>query len=58
MQPEDRHLSPYSTKEKFIRILWSITQATVFRYSFHFFLKVMFPDILMRDSSVELASTS
>ena len=35
MQPEDRHLSPYSTKEKFIRILWSITQATVFRYSFH-----------------------
>ncbi|MBC8203641.1 MAG: putative colanic acid biosynthesis acetyltransferase [Planctomycetes bacterium] len=35
MQPEDRHLSPYSSKEKIGRLLWAVTQATVFRFSFH-----------------------
>lgn len=34
-QPETRHISPYSTREKIGRMLWAMTQATVFRYSFH-----------------------
>jgi putative colanic acid biosynthesis acetyltransferase WcaF len=32
--PDDRHVSPYSTKEKVLRLLWSIVQATLFRWSF------------------------
>lgn len=35
MTAEDRHNSPYSTQEKIWRMLWSITQATFFRFSFH-----------------------
>ncbi len=35
MTAEDRHTSPYSTQEKLRRLLWSITQATFFRFSFH-----------------------
>ncbi len=35
MTAEDRHTSPYSTQEKLWRLLWSITQATFFRFSFH-----------------------
>ena len=35
MSAEDRHISPYSTPEKISRLLWAITQATVFRFSFH-----------------------
>ncbi len=35
MAIEDRHVSPYSTKEKINRLLWSVVQATVFRFSFH-----------------------
>lgn len=31
----DRHVSPYSMKEKIGRMLWAVVQATVFRYSFH-----------------------
>ena len=30
-----RHVSPYSFEEKFWRMLWAITQATFFRFSFH-----------------------
>lgn len=32
---DDRHTSAYSTREKIGRILWAITQATLFRCSFH-----------------------
>jgi putative colanic acid biosynthesis acetyltransferase WcaF len=32
---EQRHNSPYSTKEKVYRLLWAIVQATLFRFSFH-----------------------
>ena len=35
MITDQRHISPYSTKEKVWRLLWSITQATFFRFSFH-----------------------
>ena len=35
VQPEDRHRSPYSSREKIGRVLWALTQATVFRCSFH-----------------------
>ncbi len=35
MPPENRHVSPYSTKEKIGRLLWAVVQATVFRFSFH-----------------------
>ncbi len=35
MASEDRHVSPYSFKEKIWRLLWAIVQATFFRYSFH-----------------------
>jgi putative colanic acid biosynthesis acetyltransferase WcaF len=35
MLPEDRHLSPYSTKEKIGRLLWAFIQSSVFRFSFH-----------------------
>lgn len=31
----DRHVSPYSTREKVARLLWSVVQATLFRFSFH-----------------------
>ena len=34
MVVEDRHISSYSTSEKIWRILWAITQATLFRFSF------------------------
>ena len=33
--PEDRHRSPYSTREKVARMLWAVVQATLFRGSFH-----------------------
>lgn len=33
--PEDRHVSPYSAREKVGRMLWAVVQATVFRLSFH-----------------------
>ncbi|MHC4968418.1 MAG: hypothetical protein ACYTF4_07350 [Planctomycetota bacterium] len=33
--PQDRHRSPYSTREKVARTLWAVVQATVFRTSFH-----------------------
>jgi putative colanic acid biosynthesis acetyltransferase WcaF len=32
---EDRHVSPYSTREKVGRLLWAVVQATLFRLSFH-----------------------
>lgn len=32
---EDRHRSPYATREKVGRMLWAIVQATLFRGSFH-----------------------
>lgn len=32
---EDRHRSPYSTREKVGRLLWAMVQATLFRGSFH-----------------------
>ncbi len=35
MMSEERHVSPYSLQEKVWRLLWSIVQATFFRYSFH-----------------------
>jgi len=35
MAAEDRHTSPYTTQEKIWRMLWAITQATLFRFSFH-----------------------
>ncbi|MHC4826451.1 MAG: hypothetical protein ACYTEY_07835, partial [Planctomycetota bacterium] len=34
-RPEDRHRSPYSTREKVARMLWAVVQATLFRGSFH-----------------------
>ncbi len=30
-----RHVSPYTSREKIARILWSVVQATLFRLSFH-----------------------
>jgi len=30
-----RHVSPYSTREKVLRMLWSMTEPTLFRLSFH-----------------------
>jgi putative colanic acid biosynthesis acetyltransferase WcaF len=35
IRPEARHTSPYSTREKIGRLLWAMTQATLFRFSFH-----------------------
>jgi len=35
MATDQRHTSPYSTQEKMWRLLWAITQATFFRFSFH-----------------------
>lgn len=35
MMDDQRHMSPYSLQEKIWRMLWSITQATMFRFSFH-----------------------
>jgi len=35
MATDQRHISPYSTREKVWRLLWAITQATFFRFSFH-----------------------
>lgn len=35
MATDQRHISPYSTREKVWRLLWAITQATLFRFSFH-----------------------
>ena len=35
MATDQRHTSPYSTQEKVRRLLWAITQATFFRFSFH-----------------------
>ncbi|MCA9288655.1 MAG: hypothetical protein KDA05_08725 [Phycisphaerales bacterium] len=35
IDPESRHVSPYSTKEKIGRLLWAMVQGTLFRYSFH-----------------------
>ncbi|MFI4917803.1 MAG: putative colanic acid biosynthesis acetyltransferase [Phycisphaerales bacterium JB060] len=32
---QQRHKSPYSTKEKIARLLWSVVQATLFRWTFH-----------------------
>ena len=32
---DSRHVSPYSIQEKCWRLLWAITQATLFRFSFH-----------------------
>ena len=32
---EDRAISPYSTREKFARLLWAFVQTTLFRPSFH-----------------------
>jgi len=34
-KPQDRHVSPYSAREKAGRMLWAIVQATLFRGSFH-----------------------
>ncbi|MHC4218890.1 MAG: LbetaH domain-containing protein [Planctomycetota bacterium] len=34
-RPDDRHISPYSTREKVARVLWAIVQSTLFRGSFH-----------------------
>ena len=31
----DRHVSPYTTRQKMARVLWSMAQATLFRLSFH-----------------------
>jgi putative colanic acid biosynthesis acetyltransferase WcaF len=31
----DRHVSPYTSREKIARMLWSVVQATLFRLSFH-----------------------
>ena len=30
----DRHVSPYTMREKMARVLWATTQATLFRLSF------------------------
>jgi putative colanic acid biosynthesis acetyltransferase WcaF len=30
----DRHVSPYSRREKIARLVWAVVQGTVFRYSF------------------------
>jgi len=35
MATDQRHISAYSTREKVWRLLWAITQATFFRFSFH-----------------------
>ena len=35
MAVEDRHVSPYTLQEKVWRLLWAITQHTLFRFSFH-----------------------
>ena len=35
MAAEDRHISPYTTREKVRRLLWAIVQMTLFRFSFH-----------------------
>lgn len=35
MTSDQRHISPYTTQEKVWRLIWSITQATLFRFSFH-----------------------
>ena len=35
MTAEDRHISPYTTREKVWRLLWAIVQMTLFRFSFH-----------------------
>jgi len=35
MTSDARHHSPYSTREKLKRLLWAVTQATLFRWSFH-----------------------
>jgi len=35
MTINQRHTSPYTTQEKVWRLVWSITQATLFRFSFH-----------------------
>ena len=36
MEPaDDRHRSPWSRREKVLRVLWSVVQATVFRHSPH-----------------------
>jgi putative colanic acid biosynthesis acetyltransferase WcaF len=34
-RPQDRHRSPYSTREKLARLLWALVQGTLFRWSFH-----------------------
>ena len=34
MSAEDRHISPYSTREKIGRMLWAVVQGTLFRVSF------------------------
>ena len=31
----DRHVSPYTMREKMARVLWATAQATLFRLSFH-----------------------
>ena len=33
--PDDRHISPYTTREKIGRMLWAMVQGTLFRCSFH-----------------------
>ncbi|MHC4946789.1 MAG: LbetaH domain-containing protein [Planctomycetota bacterium] len=35
VRAEDRHRSPFTTREKLGRLAWSIVQATLFRLSFH-----------------------
>ncbi len=35
VRAEDRHKSAYSRREKVLRMLWAIVQATLFRCSFH-----------------------
>lgn len=35
MAAKDRHISPYSLREKVARLLWAIVQSTLFKYSFH-----------------------
>lgn len=36
-EPDSRHVSPYSTREKIGRMLWAMAQGTLFRLSFHTF---------------------
>jgi putative colanic acid biosynthesis acetyltransferase WcaF len=33
--PLPRHVSPWSGRDKFVRIVWAVVEATVFRGSFH-----------------------